>query len=56
MPAPAPVATALPDLRGVRLDELAALGPATLGNVVARVLPGRPVETVALEPHFSSSI
>lgn len=42
----APVSTALPDLRVIRLDDLAALTPAALDDVVQRVLPGRPVQTV----------
>ena len=39
----AEVSTALPDLRSVRLDELAALTPAALDEVLQRVLPGTPV-------------
>jgi hypothetical protein len=49
------VLTALPDLRAVRLDELAALTPADLDEVVQRVLPGPPVAP-ALGTAFGSSI
>ncbi|MGI8452044.1 MAG: hypothetical protein ACR2MP_33650 [Streptosporangiaceae bacterium] len=49
------VSTALPDLRAIRLDELAALTPAALDKVVQRVLPGTPVAP-ALGTAFASSI
>lgn len=47
--------TSLPDLRAVRLDELAAVTPAALNEVVQRVLPGTPVAPV-LGTAFGSSI
>jgi hypothetical protein len=49
------VSTALPDLRSVRLDELAALTPAALDEVLQRVLPGTPVGP-AIGAAFGSSI
>jgi FXSXX-COOH protein len=49
------VSTALPDLREVRLDELAALTPAALDKVVQRVLPGSSGAPV-LGAAFGSSI
>lgn len=55
MTAPAPVATALPDLRKVRLDEMPSLTPATLDKVVQRVLPGTPAAPV-LGTAFASGI
>ena len=51
---PALVPTQLPDLRSVSLAEMP--DAAALGEVVARVLPGCPVETVPLGTAFSSSI
>ena len=51
-----PVATALPDLRAVRLDQMPALSPGTLDRVVQRVLPDRGTETVAVGTAFASSI
>ena len=48
--------TVLPDLRAVRLDNLAALTPAALDEVLRRVLPDRPVTTVKLGTAFGSSI
>lgn len=48
------VSTALPDLQAVNLDELAALTPAALDQVVERVLPGSSVTPVP-ETAFSSS-
>ena len=50
------VSTVLPDLRAVRLDEMPALTPDALDQVVARVLPGRATQTVALATPFASSI
>ena len=49
------VLTALPDLRSVRLGELAALTPAALDEVLQRVLPGTHVGP-ALGTAFGSSI
>jgi hypothetical protein len=49
------VSTALPDLRAVRLDEMPALTPAALDQVVQRVLPGSSVAP-ALGTAFGSSI
>ena len=54
-PPDAPVSTVLPDLRAVRLDQM-PLSPATLEQVVRRVLPGRPVQTVTLGTSFGSSV
>ena len=52
---PAPATTALPDLRAIHLDELAALTPAALDEVVQRVLPGTPAAP-ARGTAFGSSI
>lgn len=49
------VSTALPDLRAVRLDEMPALTPDALDQVVQRVLPGSSVAPV-LSTAFGSSI
>ena len=49
------VSTALPDLRTLRLGEMPALTPATLGQVVQRVLPASSVAPVP-GAAFSSSI
>jgi hypothetical protein len=49
------VSTALPDLRAQHLDEMPALTPAALDQVVQRVLPGWSV-TPALGTAFSSGI
>jgi hypothetical protein len=49
------VSTALPDLRAVRLDEMPALTPIALDQVVQRVLPGSPA-TPVLGTAFGSSI
>ena len=51
---PALVPTQLPDLSSVSLAEMP--DAAVLDEVVARVLPGRPVETVRPGTAFSSSI
>jgi FXSXX-COOH protein len=49
------VSTALPDIRAVRLNELAALTPAALDQVMRRVLPGSSA-TPVLGTAFASSI
>lgn len=46
------VASRVPDLRGMPLEQAAALPPVTLGAIVGRVLPGSSGVTVP----FSSSI
>jgi hypothetical protein len=49
------VSTALPDLRALRLDEMPALTPAALDQVMQRVLPGSSV-TPVFGTAFGSSI
>ena len=44
------------DLRHVPLGEMPALAQAGLDKVLARVLPGTPVETVSLGTAFASGI
>lgn len=46
----------LADLRSIPLQDMPALAPMTLDRAVQRVLPGRPVKTVARGAAFSSAI